>query len=72
MKKRGVSLEKLEQIMELLVKQIPLDKKHRPHILKGKYKGMWECHVSNDLLLVWEVRGEYIYFNALGTHSDLF
>ncbi|MCL2176372.1 MAG: type II toxin-antitoxin system YafQ family toxin [Firmicutes bacterium] len=70
--KRGVDLTKLEEIMDKLANQVPLDKVHRPHKLKGNYKGLWECHVSNDLLLVWDIDDNAIYFMAVGTHSDLF
>ena len=53
-------------------KGIPL--KHRPHILKGNYKGCWECHILPDLLLIWKQEEEEkeITLYRVGSHSELF
>ena len=48
--------------------------KMKPHRLIGNYKDNWECHILNDLLLIWiedEVNKE-IDLVRLGTHSELF
>jgi len=54
------------------VNGIPL--KHRPHILKGNYKGCWECHILPDLLLIWKQEEEEkeITLYRVGSHSELF
>lgn len=47
----------------------------KPHKLIGNYKGLWECHIFPDLLLIWEQEGEpinEIHLIRLGSHSDLF
>ena len=51
-----------------------IDKKHRPHKLKGEYSGYWECHVKSDLLLIWNENSEILLLELVrtGTHSDLF
>ncbi|KGE14432.1 type II toxin-antitoxin system YafQ family toxin [Sphingobacterium deserti] len=51
-----------------------VDKKHRPHKLKGEYSGYWECHVKPDLLLIWNENSEILLLELVrtGTHSDLF
>lgn len=51
-----------------------IDKKHKPHKLKGDYKNYWECHVKPDLLLIWDENEEIMLLELVrtGTHSDLF
>jgi len=51
-----------------------ISKKHKPHKLKGEYKGYWECHVKPDLLLIWNEDSEIMLLELVrtGTHSDLF
>jgi mRNA interferase YafQ len=51
-----------------------IDAKHRPHKLIGNYKNCYECHVGNDLLLIWieEHKPNIINLVRTGTHSDLF
>jgi mRNA interferase YafQ len=51
-----------------------IDQKHNPHKLKGKYSQHYECHVINDLLLIWlqNETKKIIILERTGTHSDLF
>ena len=72
LEKRGYDVELLEKIIDLLVNKKPLPKKHREHILKGKYGGLHECHVKPDWLLVYYYEGKAIVFARTGTHADLF
>ena len=42
-------------------------------MLKGAYTGFMECHVENDLLLIWlDETVNQITLTRLGTHSELF
>lgn len=43
-------------------------------ILGGKYKGIRECHIKPDDLLVYWVSEETqtLYLERIGSHSDLF
>jgi len=73
-KKRGLDMELLDKVVTLLVTQGKLPVNYKSHILKGNYKGLWECHIQPDWLLVWE-QNETIRLVTLyrtGTHSDLF
>lgn len=51
-----------------------IDKKHKPHKLKGKYARHNECHILPDLLLIWleDKTAMEITLVRTGTHSDLF
>ena len=71
-KKRGKDMNKLQQVIELLQKRIPLPAKHRPHKLHGEFNGYWECHVEPDWLLVYKATESELILFATGTHSDLF
>ena len=73
-KKRGLNLILLDDVVTTLVKTGKLPTKYKPHILKGNYKGLWECHIQPNWLLVWE-QNETIKLISLirtGTHADLF
>jgi mRNA interferase YafQ len=73
-KKRGLSMQLLDEAVTLLVENGKLPPKYKPHTLKGDYSGFWECHIQPDWLLVW-AQNEKIKLIALtrtGTHSDLF
>ena len=77
LKKRSDSdFEFLQSFLNNLAEQGSkgINKKHKPHKLKGEYKGYWECHVKPDLLLIWNEDSEIMLLELVrtGTHSDLF
>ena len=72
--KRGVDVEELFKVIDLLQKQKPLPPDKKDHLLHGNYKGYRECHVRPDLLLIYKVNNkelELLLFRS-GTHSDLY
>ena len=73
-KKRGLNLQKLEQILTQLRKQEIIDIKYRDHALSGNYLGFRECHIEPDWLLVYAIdKGKLILTaSRTGSHSDLF
>ena len=32
---------------------LKIDKHYKAHMLSGNYSKHWECHILNDLLLIW-------------------
>ena len=70
--KRGKDLDKLWKIVELLLDNNPLEKRHRPHPLSGNYATAWECHIEPDWLLIWNQEDDQLVLSRTGTHSDLF
>lgn len=63
----------LQIVLELLQTTGTVPQEYKPHWLIGDYKGYMECHVENDLLLIWfDERKELIKLIRLGTHSELF
>jgi len=73
-KKRGLKMPLLDEVVSVLVENGKLPAKYKPHVLKGKYTGLWECHIQPDWLLVWEQEDtiKLITLIATGTHADLF
>lgn len=74
LKKRGADIEKVLSIVDLLAEGKVLDEQHRDHALLGNYANCRECHVENDLLLIYSKRDDILILTCLeaGTHSDLF
>ena len=66
-------IKHLKEFLELLEQDGKLPEKYKPHRLIGDYAGFMECHVENDLLLVWlDPEEMVIKLVRLGTHSELF
>lgn len=66
-------IDKLENILNLLAKGLPVPEENRPHILTGNYKGYMECHVESDTLLIWwDKEAGIIKLVRFGSHSELF
>ncbi len=65
-------LEELNDVLELLVKEIPLEKKYRDHPLSGNWVGRRECHIKPDVLLIYMADEENLFLERIGSHSELF
>lgn len=74
MKKRGRDLDKLIQVLDILMKGEELPGKNKDHQLKGVWKDFRECHVEPDWLLIYrkEEAELILYATATGSHADLF
>ena len=63
----------LKEVLQLLEEEGMLPEKYKPHKLVGDYAGFMECHIENDLLLIWlDPEENIIKLVRLGTHSELF
>ena len=73
-KKRGLDINLLLDVVEILQEKGTLPAKYRPHKLSGKYSGLWECHIQSDWLLIWAQNDNELtlLLTNTGTHSDLF
>lgn len=73
-KKRGLKIENLRTVVNILAEQKKLDAKYRDHSLTGEYRGFRECHIEPDWLLVYRVNEDALelFLFRTGTHSDLF
>ena len=63
----------LKEVLGLLEQFGILPEKYKPHKLQGEYNGFIECHIENDLLLIWlDDNNKIIKLIRLGKHSELF
>ena len=69
--KQKSKMEALLHIINKLKMEEPIPTEYKPHILKGNYKGCWECHIEEDFLLIW-IDDDIIELVRLGSHSELF
>jgi mRNA interferase YafQ len=69
--KKEVLLE-LQEIIKLLVHERSLPTKHRDHNLTGNWNNYRECHVRNDVLLIYKVEDDILFLTRFGSHSELF
>lgn len=72
--KRGLDIKLLDDIVEKLLNNVPLEEKNKDHELKGNYKGFRECHIQSDWLLIYLIEKDVLVLTLVdtGTHSDLF
>lgn len=74
--KRGCDPEKIETVIKLLCKEEPLPASYKDHQLTNSrnYKGMRECHIEPNWLLVYKVLRETLVLKLIrtGSHGDLF
>lgn len=65
---------KLADIIEKLSNGEILADRHRDHDLKGDFQGFRECHVEQDLLLIYKIFDDQLVLVLVrvGSHSDLF
>ena len=66
-------MQKLYEVLYLLINDIELPKTFLPHRLLGQYKGCMECHIEGDFLLIWfDENSDFIEIIRIGSHSELF
>lgn len=67
-------VKELYDVISILAKEKPLDPKKKDHNLVGNYVNYRECHVKNDVLLIYQVDKETnsLYLARLGSHSEVF
>ena len=75
-KKRGLNEEDFKEVVKLLQSNKKLPRKHKDHALTDSrdYKGMRECHINPDWLLIYTTDKKELILELVrtGSHSDLF
>jgi mRNA interferase YafQ len=66
--------ESIKAIVVMLVNEEILDVKYKDHKLVGNFKGLRECHVKPDLLLIYKIDNNILELTLVnvGSHSSLF
>ena len=74
--KRGLDQKKLEKVITIISNEKPLPAKYRDHALLNSrnYKGVRECHIEPDWLLIYKVVKDTLVLRLIrtGSHSDLY
>lgn len=73
-KKDGINLKLITDVIDVLAKGENLPEKYKNHTLKVELKGYYDCHILPDLVMVYKIEKErlvLILFD-IETHSNLF
>jgi len=67
-------IKELYDVISLLSNEKSLDPSKKDHGLVGNYVNYRECHVKNDVLLIYQVekKTNSLYLARFGSHSELF
>ena len=74
MKKRGLDISLLDNVVDLLRQGRQLEERYRDHELTGDLAGFRECHIKPDWLLIYLIEDDILTLTLIdtGSHSDLF
>ena len=66
--------KKLQTVIKMLESGKDLPLSHRDHQLKGNFKEYRECHIQNDILLMYQKYDDILILLLvnIGSHSELF
>ena len=70
--RQGHSIAIIQEVIARLQSGVRLEPKYKDHKLRGDYKDFRECHIKPDLLLIYQIDGQFLYLVRIGSHSDLF
>ena len=66
-------VEALLNIVRLLERGEGIPDKYSPHMLKGRLKGIMECHIGPDYLLLWlDEEKNIVRLIRHGSHAEIF
>jgi len=63
-------MDKIFEIIALLIWGEPLPERCREHWLSGSYEGLADCHIEGDWVMLYRKSEEKVVFYYTGTHSD--
>jgi mRNA interferase YafQ len=72
LKRRGLDIHELLDAIDLLAEDGELPASYNPHMLTGEWRGIWECHIEPDWLLIYETTDTEVLLHRTGSHQYLF
>lgn len=71
---RKVTKDEIDVVIQTLADGRKLDQRHQDHALKGNLSDVRECHIKNDILLMYQIRRKELILVVadIGTHGQLF
>lgn len=65
--------DSLQNILNILVNDLPIPEKYAAHPLKGNWRTFRDCHLYPDLILIYKKQGDRcLKLARLGSHSEIF
>ena len=58
-KKDGINLKLITDVIDVLAKGENLPEKYKNHPLKGELKGYYDCHILPDLVMVYKIEKDW-------------
>jgi len=71
-KKQNKEISKLYSIINLLASSKKLERRFKDHALTGELKGMRDCHIEPDWVLIYKLTPSLLSLQRTGSHSDIF
>ncbi len=70
----SIDRELVKEVILLLAQNEKLDEKYKDHKLTGNFKDLKECHVKQDLLLIYKINDDVLELALVqvGNHNSLF
>ena len=72
LEKRGKEMDKLREVVRLLLAGAPLPRELADHPLKGEWKPSRDLHIEPDWLLIYSLEGNPVRFERTGNPADIF
>ena len=72
LQKRGKNLEKLKNLIELLLAGDPLPAQYKDHPLKLNWAGYRDAHIEPNCVLIYSVTNGEVHLERTETHEELF
>ena len=70
--KSARDMNKLKNVMRMIISEEVLPRELRDHKLIGNYQGRRECHLAGNWLLIYKFEDDSVIFERTGSHSELF
>ena len=60
------------EVFYCLQHDLSLPEKYKDHPLTGDWRGYRDCHIKNDLVLIYKIEGDLIKLARVNSHSEVF
>jgi mRNA interferase YafQ len=68
--KKHYNYSKLHAVVQFLINESPLPGHYKDHALRGNLRGLRECHIEDNWLLIYRVENGFLVLIQTGTHDD--
>ena len=60
------------EVFYCLQHDLPLPEKYKDHPLTGDWRGYRDCHIKNDLVLIYKIECDLIKLARVNSHSEVY